>query len=225
MGLAGADNIGGVELVELPSAKTVDYARGNACGAEQQRHGGGEVLAVSAAAVEEKVGNRVVGRTRWKLQGVGVAGGEVVFDGESAEIRSRLGAGELAGEIGDARVELLRELEIALGKRWRVGSGWGGGGCPRQRSRISVAGHAVGRGSRRCGRDVGCGHLSHPSRKSRGGRWGTHRGQRCIGELCERSGNGNGDIGDAFVEGDGVVGVEVVEGQLVIHADLAESAV
>ena len=56
--MTGADDVVGVDLVELRAPDSGDDPRGNADGAEQHGHGRGEVLAMAPAAVKEKIGER-----------------------------------------------------------------------------------------------------------------------------------------------------------------------
>src|ERR1017187_9421375 len=94
---------------------------------------------MSAAAAKEEVGDGIGGRLRGELQGVCEAGGEVALDGDGAKIGGRLGSGELTGELWDAAIELLGELEVTLiergrvrclsgRRRWGVGQAGEGGG-------------------------------------------------------------------------------------------------
>jgi hypothetical protein len=69
---------------------------------------------MSTAAVKEEVGDGIAGRLGGKLQGVAVAGGKVVVDGEGAEIGIGLGGGDLTREVGNAWIERLGELEITV---------------------------------------------------------------------------------------------------------------
>src|ERR1039458_2843712 len=104
---------------------------------------------MSAAAAKEEVGDGIGGRLRGKMQGVCEAGGEVALDGKGAEIGGRLGGGELTGELWDAVIELLGELEVTLIEGGRVrANGWLSGS---RRWGVGQAGECGGQG----GGDVG----------------------------------------------------------------------
>ena len=83
---------------------------------------------MSAAAVKEKVGERVGRRLRGKLKGIAVLRGEVALNGKGAAIGGGLGAGDLLGEFRDARIEVLGKLEITLWNESRRSVAGGGRG-------------------------------------------------------------------------------------------------
>ena len=68
---------------------------------------------MSAAAVEEKVGDGIGGRLRGKLKGVAVVGGEIALDGQRAAIRGDSEPVICWASSGMRGIERLGKLEIA----------------------------------------------------------------------------------------------------------------
>ena len=111
MRVAGADDPVAANVVVFAGKKSADVARGNSQIAQHHRHGRGKIFAMSGAACEKEISERIGGTRAGEIQRVAVMrfqiqldlGGLVVFVGRAS--------GDLFGELLDARIQ-ARHLEI-----------------------------------------------------------------------------------------------------------------
>src|SRR5207237_1184672 len=88
------------------------FARRNALGSKQDRHGGSEVFAVSGARFEQKVRQRVLARFSGQIQRVRVARAQIGLDANRF-VKGGVGVfGDFAGQFRNPRVELGGELQV-----------------------------------------------------------------------------------------------------------------
>ena len=133
--------------------KSGSEARGNADRAQHDGHGGGEILAVAAAAIEEKIGQRIGGLAGGHFERVGVIGTQMALDGAGAiEIGGGAG-GDGAGQGRDARIE-LGQFEIASRAIQASGGGFRTAGEPSFGRIFEQTVDAVGEAFGNAARDV-----------------------------------------------------------------------
>src|SRR5579864_2317216 len=113
MRVAGPDDEVLPYIVIFAREKPCDVARRDAKGAKHDGHRGGEILAMTRALDEQKVGQRIALVHVVKIERVTKTGAEVTLDFRGLVIRSRGVRGYLLGKFLDARIE-RRQLQVGV---------------------------------------------------------------------------------------------------------------
>src|SRR5580692_5554348 len=109
--VAGADDVVAAEVVVFTRQKSADVTRRDSQIAQHDGHGGGKIFAMSGAAGEKEIGERIVGLGAGEVERVGVMGFQIALNIRSAIVLVVRIFRNFLGELFDARVE-LRKLEI-----------------------------------------------------------------------------------------------------------------